>query len=109
MAFSSGNVYGMVPVSGGGSVESDPLRPDGEYAMTAAVFQTERIATTMTTVSRRVDAKRWIAGLHDELTSFFGRLDKGGTFSEDRWERPGGGGGVARVMSDGVTFTGATR
>jgi hypothetical protein len=23
---------------------------------------------------------------------------------EDRWERPGGGGGVARVMTDGVTF-----
>lgn len=34
-AFSSGNVYGMVPVTNGGSVESDPLQPDGEYAMTA--------------------------------------------------------------------------
>jgi coproporphyrinogen III oxidase len=55
-------------------------------------------------VTRRADATRWIAGLHDELTSFFGRLDRGGTFAEDRWERPGGGGGVARVMTDGVTF-----
>jgi coproporphyrinogen III oxidase len=55
-------------------------------------------------VSRRAEATRWIAGLHDELTSFFGRLDRGGTFIEDRWERPGGGGGVARVMTDGVTF-----
>jgi coproporphyrinogen III oxidase len=54
--------------------------------------------------SRRAEATRWIAGLHDELTSLFGRLDRGGTFAEDRWERPGGGGGVARVMSDGVTF-----
>jgi coproporphyrinogen III oxidase len=53
---------------------------------------------------RRAEATRWIAGLHDELTSFFGRLDRGGTFAEDRWERPGGGGGVARVMTDGVTF-----
>lgn len=35
VAFSSGNVYGMVPVDSGGSVESDPLLPDGEYAMTA--------------------------------------------------------------------------
>jgi coproporphyrinogen III oxidase len=52
----------------------------------------------------RAEAIRWIAGLHDELTTFFGRLDRGGTFSEDRWERPGGGGGVARVMTDGVTF-----
>jgi nucleoside-diphosphate-sugar epimerase len=31
--FSTGNVYGLVPVSGGGSVESDSLNPAGEYAM----------------------------------------------------------------------------
>lgn len=33
VAFSTGNVYGLVPVSGGGSVESDSLNPVGEYAM----------------------------------------------------------------------------
>ncbi len=33
VAFSTGNVYGLTPVSDGGSVESDPLRPVGEYAM----------------------------------------------------------------------------
>jgi nucleoside-diphosphate-sugar epimerase len=33
VAFSTGNVYGLVPVRGGGSVESDPLNPVGEYAM----------------------------------------------------------------------------
>lgn len=33
-AFSSGNVYGLVPPAGGGSVESDMPRPVGEYAMT---------------------------------------------------------------------------
>lgn len=33
VAFSTGNVYGLVPVSSGGSVESDPLNPTGEYAM----------------------------------------------------------------------------
>jgi nucleoside-diphosphate-sugar epimerase len=32
VAFSTGNVYGLTPVAGGGSVESDPLRPVGEYA-----------------------------------------------------------------------------
>ena len=72
--------------------------------MSAAVLPTERLAATSSVVSRRAEATRWIAGLHDELTSFFGRLDHGGTFAEDRWERPGGGGGVARVMTDGVTF-----
>lgn len=32
-AFSTGNVYGLVPVSDGGSVESDSMNPMGEYAM----------------------------------------------------------------------------
>ena len=32
-AFSTGNVYGLTPVSGGGSVETDSLNPTGEYAM----------------------------------------------------------------------------
>lgn len=34
-AFSTGNVYGMVPVTGPGSREEEPLQPIGEYAMTA--------------------------------------------------------------------------
>ncbi len=33
-AFSSGNVYGLVPVAGGGSIEADAPCPTGEYAMT---------------------------------------------------------------------------
>jgi nucleoside-diphosphate-sugar epimerase len=33
VAFSTGNVYGLSPVALGGSVESDALRPVGEYAM----------------------------------------------------------------------------
>jgi dTDP-4-dehydrorhamnose reductase len=32
-AFSTGNVYGLVPASGGGSVETDLPNPVGEYAM----------------------------------------------------------------------------
>lgn len=35
VAFSSGNVYGVVPVSGTGSRETDPLRPQGEYSNAA--------------------------------------------------------------------------
>lgn len=34
-AFSTGNVYPLVPIDSGGSVESDPLEPLGEYANTA--------------------------------------------------------------------------
>jgi nucleoside-diphosphate-sugar epimerase len=33
VAFSTGNVYGLVPLAGGGSRESDPPCPVGEYAM----------------------------------------------------------------------------
>jgi NAD dependent epimerase/dehydratase family len=33
VAFSTGNVYGLVPVSQGGSTETDTPRPVGEYAM----------------------------------------------------------------------------
>src|SRR5262249_38758408 len=42
--------------------------------------------------------------LHDETTALFTRLDGGGRFREDRWERPGGGGGLARVLTEGTTF-----
>lgn len=34
-AFSTGNVYGLIDAASGGSVESDPVRPEGEYAITA--------------------------------------------------------------------------
>lgn len=33
VAFSTGNVYGLSPVVRGGSVETDPLHPVGEYAL----------------------------------------------------------------------------
>jgi nucleoside-diphosphate-sugar epimerase len=33
VAFSTGNIYGLSPVHAGGSVETDPLDPVGDYAM----------------------------------------------------------------------------
>jgi nucleoside-diphosphate-sugar epimerase len=33
VAFSTGNIYGLVPVVGAGSLEKDPPNPTGEYAM----------------------------------------------------------------------------
>lgn len=41
VAFSSGNVYGLSPVALGGSLESDEVKPDGDYAM--SVLGRERI------------------------------------------------------------------
>ncbi len=45
-----------------------------------------------------------IESLHDEATRFFTALDGGGSFREDVWQRPGGGGGVSRILSQGKTF-----
>jgi coproporphyrinogen III oxidase len=49
-------------------------------------------------------AARWIAEVHDEITLFFEGADGRGKFAEDRWERPGGGGGVTRVLANGEVF-----
>jgi coproporphyrinogen III oxidase len=45
-----------------------------------------------------------IEQLHDQATALFTELDNAGSFREDCWDRPGGGGGVTRVLSDGATF-----
>jgi coproporphyrinogen III oxidase len=54
-------------------------------------------------------------GLRERAVAFFRQTqaeickalevrDGGARFREDRWERPGGGGGVSRVIEDGIVF-----
>jgi coproporphyrinogen III oxidase len=45
-----------------------------------------------------------IESLHDEATRFFAALDGRGAVREDLWQRPGGGGGVSRILTEGETF-----
>jgi coproporphyrinogen III oxidase len=45
-----------------------------------------------------------IEQLHEQATELFTQLDRGGSFREDRWERPGGGGGTSRMLTDGAAF-----
>lgn len=52
----------------------------------------------------RARATAWTEQVHDAITALLTRLDEGGTFAEDAWERPGGGGGVSRTLAEGVTF-----
>jgi coproporphyrinogen III oxidase len=54
--------------------------------------------------SLRAGVAATIERLHDQATELFTRLDGGGEFREDPWDRPGGGGGVSRVLSEGATF-----
>jgi len=42
--------------------------------------------------------------LQDKTVSALERVDGAGTFGRDEWQRPGGGGGLARVLSGGAVF-----
>jgi coproporphyrinogen III oxidase len=44
------------------------------------------------------------AALQQELCAGLERADGGATFGSDAWERPGGGGGLARVLQDGAVL-----
>ncbi len=50
VCFSTGNVYGRIAVTGGGSIESSPLVPDGEYA--ASCVGRERVFEAITQVTQ---------------------------------------------------------
>jgi coproporphyrinogen III oxidase len=58
----------------------------------------------MTALAARGSVASVIAALHDEATRVFSALDGGGVLQEDEWQRPGGGGGVSRVLTAGETF-----
>ncbi len=45
-----------------------------------------------------------IEALHDDATRFFTAVDGAGSFREDVWQRPGGGGGVTRILAGGEVF-----
>lgn len=62
------------------------------------------VSSGVLTDTRRARAAAWIASLHDDTTEFFARLDGGGQFDEDAWQREGGGGGLSRMLADGATF-----
>lgn len=58
----------------------------------------------MTDGFERGDVASLIESLHDDATRFFSELDGGRAFREDAWQRPGGGGGVTRMLIDGDVF-----
>ena len=46
----------------------------------------------------------YMGGLQDRICAGLEPADGGATFREDRWDRPGGGGGRTRVIADGAVF-----
>ena len=49
-------------------------------------------------------ASQLVSDLQDEIIAGFEELDGKATFNRDRWERPGGGGGLTRVIEDGAVI-----
>ena len=58
----------------------------------------------MSDTVEREEVVRLVESLHDEATRFLSELDGGRSLREDAWQRPGGGGGVSRVLADGEVF-----
>jgi coproporphyrinogen III oxidase len=52
----------------------------------------------------RAETARLAAALQDEVCAALEQVDGSARFSTDRWERPGGGGGVSRVLQDGAVL-----
>jgi coproporphyrinogen III oxidase len=48
--------------------------------------------------------KAYLLGLQESICGELEQEDGGGRFREDSWERPQGGGGRSRVLSDGTVF-----
>lgn len=52
----------------------------------------------------RERVRQFMRSLQDEICQGLAELDGKGTFNEDAWERPEGGGGRSRVMREGNVF-----
>jgi coproporphyrinogen III oxidase len=52
----------------------------------------------------RADLARHLAALQDGICAALERLDGAARFGRDGWERPGGGGGVTRVLQEGAVL-----
>ncbi|AAQ00781.1 MULTISPECIES: oxygen-dependent coproporphyrinogen oxidase [Prochlorococcus] len=52
----------------------------------------------------RVKVKSFLTGLQDDICKGLENIDGEGTFQEESWERPEGGGGRSRVMREGRIF-----
>ena len=53
-------------------------------------------------MTTKEDIRDWFTGLQESICSQLEAVDGKGTFIPDAWERPGGGGGVSRVLTGGT-------
>jgi coproporphyrinogen III oxidase len=55
-------------------------------------------------VDSKARVKQFMQGLQDNICQGLEELDGKATFKQDQWERPEGGGGRSRVITDGDYF-----
>jgi coproporphyrinogen III oxidase len=60
------------------------------------------MTSTATAFGQRV--QQWVEETHEKIRAALEQLDGGRRFAVDSWNRPGGGGGVTSVMTDGRLF-----
>ena len=48
--------------------------------------------------------KNYLQDLQNQICTALQQLDNAACFQEEHWEREEGGGGIARVLSDGAVF-----
>jgi len=72
-------------------------------------FMTNRVAFMTSHIKLPIDAleqiKSYLMNLQDTICTSLEQLDGVGQFQEDLWERPSGGGGRTRVLSNGALFS----
>lgn len=62
------------------------------------------IKTEVDIIRMKDKIERWFKNFQERLCLALEECDGGATFQEDLWERPGGGGGAARVIQNGNVF-----
>jgi coproporphyrinogen III oxidase len=60
------------------------------------------VNSTATAFGERVE--RWVGDAQEKIMRGIEKLDGAGRFVVDAWDRPGGGGGITSVMTDGELF-----
>ena len=69
-----------------------------------AFFTSEAITQAFPPSDSRDRVSHWLKTLQDKICQGLEQVDGEGTFQEDSWERPEGGGGRSRVMKEGRVF-----
>jgi coproporphyrinogen III oxidase len=62
------------------------------------------MAAVMSNLPLRERAATYFGELQQRITAALEEVDGAGRFREDAWDRPGGGGGRSRVLTDGAVF-----